>query len=652
MKLKTNVFLWVFMATAVPLCALALSATTYSERLYLQDVHREVNESLNNIASEIRRRLLLERELLEGLAVVPALKAFIPVLARIAEGGEHPEFLARVRRLEQFLEDFQRIIPSMSHIRVLDVRGNTLVLVRAGHHSESFAKQTEGISYIEKVSDEPAFLRFLTQLPPGEFGYTLLPHNSEDPDAIDPEPVFDTVLALGKGERASGYLVAKVRIDPIDRVLHVSPRLHKGELLIAELNPVSEQRDGLILYDDKSGIALDNSYLHSEYLQTQEPELYRWAQTESFGFIDSSDGTTRTFYTDFLPYSNQLLSWVVASRIDLNELGAPFHRIRIAILMFALLALLGSLILARFGASQIAQPVMELAGQLTAYARGKRKLRVNIQGSDEIRQAGFAFNNMAITLEQAEHERDQAQAAMLQNAKLASLGKLAAGIGHEINNPLNNILSLAKLMERGSPSDESSLKEDIVSIREEALRASRTIRAVLNFARQVPPEYIWFEVEPWLREILSLVKQEANVRRVSLESKVHGRYQLEGDRDLLEQTLINLLLNALQVSPPSATVKVVVSKADRNLKIEVQDEGPGIKPEDLEHAFDPFFTTKPTGEGSGLGLSISLGIVEHHSGKLTLRNRPKGGVTATVILPRVIEAEKPIISAVSSAARC
>jgi two-component system, NtrC family, sensor kinase len=197
---------------------------------------------------------------------------------------------------------------------------------------------------------------------------------------------------------------------------------------------------------------------------------------------------------------------------------------------------------------------------------------------------------------------------MLQSAKLASIGQMAAGIGHEINNPLSNILSLTKLVERRLGESDKVVIQDGRAIREEAERVSRIVTAILNFGRQSHPVRTRFDIRPWLFETLELVEAEAAKRHVGVKAEIESDGVIEGDRDLLQQALVNLLLNALYVSP-------------------------GIAPEVAGNVFDPFFTTKPEGEGSGLGLSISLGIVEHHNGTLKLSNNPEGGVTAMITLP-------------------
>ena len=136
MRLKASIFLWVFLATAVPICIVTLYAVSYSERLFQQDVDREIGDSLDNIASEIRRRLLLDRDLLSGISRAPPVKELVPVLEEIAKGENHSEFRARRERLQRFFNDIQGIISPTSRFRVLDVFGRTLVSVSSDQVAE------------------------------------------------------------------------------------------------------------------------------------------------------------------------------------------------------------------------------------------------------------------------------------------------------------------------------------------------------------------------------------------------------------------------------------------------------------------------------------------------------------------------------------
>jgi two-component system NtrC family sensor kinase len=142
-----------------------------------------------------------------------------------------------------------------------------------------------------------------------------------------------------------------------------------------------------------------------------------------------------------------------------------------------------------------------------------------------------------------------------------------------------------------------------------------------------------FEVQPWLENTLALVNQAARSKQLQLQVDCGYAGELEGDRNQLQQALINLLLNAIQASPTDGLITLSCIKQNEQLIFRITDQGPGISGQDRDHIFDPFFTTKGEGEGSGLGLSISLGIIEYHQGSLEIANNPDAGVTVTVMLP-------------------
>jgi len=635
LRLKTNIFLWVFMVTVVPLALLAFLAISYSEKGYLKGVSREITSSLNSIISEIDRRLYYERQMLLSLATGPDMRQYHYVLEQARDGKLHPEFFERTNRLERFLASFQGVVPSFKSIRVLDLDGNTLVKVRYGIGVPSAGEGIESYPYAEEEIEDTQFVRQLRELPPGELSFLQLPESRWDEENMLRNPsMMDAVYPIVRDSRVIGFLVASFNGELVDKILDVVPRLQNGSLLVAELNPDMKSRDGMVLYDDANGLRFSQvEGLPAQLGNKEYGKLWEHARNKPYGEFIDKDGTLRVYYTDYLPYPNQLTSWILAVRVDASELAAPFNRIRVAILMLVVIAIVISLVLANLGARNIARPIVELAQTLKIYADGNHAVRVNVVGGDEIQQMETSFNYMADILERAERERDHAQRLMLQGAKLASIGEMAAGIGHEINNPLNNILSLIKLIKRSLTTDPSRIAADLESLREETLRASEIVKGILNFARQVPPEYTHFRADAWLQETLALVAQSARTRQVGIDLESTPDLLLLGDRVQLQQVLVNLLLNAIQASPRDSRIKVNVQRQAQRVMIRVMDQGSGIAEQDLDRVFDPFFSTKPVGEGSGLGLSISLGIIERHGGELRIENNADTGVTATIILP-------------------
>lgn len=634
MRLKTNIFLWVFWATFLPLSALVLGATAYSERLYRASVARDVNASLSSILSEIDRSLYYERQLVLSLANAPDMRQYLPVLAQAADGELHPTFFERGEQLKEFLKALQGVVPNFHTLRVLDLKANTMIKVSFSRSAVGTQEGIESMPYAETELDDDRFARRLGALPANELSFVQLPESRWDRDGVRGPPMLSAVVPLTRANRVVGYLLADFSGEQIDRILELATRAHASTLLLAELSPDQSDRDGTVLYDDRGGLRLTRAdALPVNLSNLDNGRLWDAVQRKPYGDVLLSDGGSHIYYVEYLPYPNQLVSWVLAARVTQAEISAPFRRIRLGIFVFAGVALLISLWLAHVGARNVAAPIVAMARTLKNYADGDRTARVDAAGADELRQLGQSFNYMADTLEHARQERDRAQRMMLQSAKLASIGQMAAGIGHEINNPLNNILSYAKLIGRSLPADARDLERDVQSLREEAMRASAIIKSVLNFARQVPPRYAPFAVEPWVRETLGLVQQAARTRRVQLQPVLAAGCEVDGDRHQLQQVLVNILLNAIQASPEGDTVTIAVECGADSLQVAVRDHGAGIAQQDMERIYDPFFTTKAVGEGSGLGLSISLGIVQRHEGVLTLENHPEGGVVARIRLP-------------------
>ncbi len=635
MRLKTNIFLWVLLASILPLLLLALAAITYSEKQYLKEVSREVNSSLNNIVSELDRRLYYERQMILSLANSATMKQYLPVLKSVTSGDLHQSYFQLSDRLENFLSSFQGVVPGFKLIRVLDSEGNTLIKVRFGVGFVGFDDGIESTPYAEEQLHDAAFSRQLNELPASELSFLLQPQSRWEVDEDLRGPVMlDAVYPLMLENHRAGYLMVSFSGELVDKILDVVPRLHNGKLLLAEVNPDVAERDGMLLYDDIQGLRLTETQNAPLYLRVHEGGLlWENVHNKPDGQFESDAGQSMTYFLDYLPYPNQLATWVLAARVDRQTLVAPFDQIRWAILALVVVAIAISMILANIGARNITRPINQLASHLKRYADGDHRTRVKIGGANEIQQMESSFNYMADTLENAQEERDRAQGMMLQSAKLASIGEMAAGIGHEINNPLNNILSLVKLMKRDLCSDDTKLLGDMESLREETMRASEIVKGILNFARQVPPKYTQFKAMDWLQETRQLVQQAARAKHIECHLIADNDILIQGDRLQLQQVLVNLLLNAIQDSARDTEIIISLSERDGYQYLQVEDHGKGIPEEDLERIYDPFFSTKEVGEGSGLGLSISLGIVERHAGQLKIENNSDGGVTATIILP-------------------
>jgi two-component system NtrC family sensor kinase len=234
------------------------------------------------------------------------------------------------------------------------------------------------------------------------------------------------------------------------------------------------------------------------------------------------------------------------------------------------------------------------------------------------------------------------QAQLVQSEKLASLGHLAAGAAHEINNPLTGILGYAELL-LDDPSLGERPRNLAGKMRDQARRIKHLVGNLLSFARQIPGEKSALDVNEVVRGALNLshleLRGNENIR--ILDEFQSGLPFVHGDVNQLIQVFFNLIDNALDSLEEAGGGELKIrSRFDRKfVVVEVADNGPGIK--EPRMVFDPFYTTKPVGKGTGLGLSICYGIVQEHRGRIHCFNRPEGGATFRVELP-VISVPLPL----------
>ena len=252
-------------------------------------------------------------------------------------------------------------------------------------------------------------------------------------------------------------------------------------------------------------------------------------------------------------------------------------------------------------------------------------------------QIGIALDNARLYSE-TRHQLDElkrTQAQLVHAEKLSAVGQLASGVAHEINNPLTTILGQTQMLLSQTPVDHQT-RERLSTIYEESARAARIVQNLLLFSRHYPPERQPCLLEDQVRRVLDLMAYQLEHTNVVVRTEFKASSPVWADAHQLQQVLLNLVQNARQAMGQHAGRReliVGVSADDAHARIDVLDSGPGIMPEVLPRIFDPFFTTKPPGEGSGLGLSVSYGIVAEHRGRLWAENRPEGGAAFHIELP-------------------
>jgi PAS domain S-box-containing protein len=227
----------------------------------------------------------------------------------------------------------------------------------------------------------------------------------------------------------------------------------------------------------------------------------------------------------------------------------------------------------------------------------------------------------------------RAELQLVQSAKLAAVGELAAGVAHEINNPLTSVLGFAELL-LNSPTLDTAARHDLETIVREAMRARDIVRNLLSFSRQTKPRRQPTDIGQVVRQTVAVVRQQLEYKGVVIEEDYAADVGLViVDNAQMKQVFLNLIANAAQAMPQGGVLKLRIARQGDEVAISVSDTGMGILPEMLNHIFEPFFTTRPVGQGTGLGLPMSLGIVQEHGGRISVESQVGQGSTFTVWLP-------------------
>jgi PAS domain S-box-containing protein len=230
-------------------------------------------------------------------------------------------------------------------------------------------------------------------------------------------------------------------------------------------------------------------------------------------------------------------------------------------------------------------------------------------------------------------DEKERQVMLCQAEKLAAIGQMSAGIAHEINNPLGNILGYAKLLLKDTSLNEIQ-REKLEIITEQARKGSDVVQGLLNYSRQTGSQRESVSVNRIIEDVVTLLLPQAEKSKIRIISDLPDIPEITADPRQIEQVLFNLVLNAVQAIGASGTIWVETSVSGRRyIQITIRDTGPGI-PDDIQcKIFDPFFTTKPVGKGTGLGLSVCLGIIRDHGGDIDLISAAGEGALFIIRLP-------------------
>ena len=311
----------------------------------------------------------------------------------------------------------------------------------------------------------------------------------------------------------------------------------------------------------------------------------------------------------------------------------------------------------------VAEPVKELVLGTRKVAAGDLSSAIAVTSDDEMGHLARSFNDMTDKLSRADQEvkehfdilerrfnekareLKEAQAHLLHTEKLAAVGKIAATVAHEINNPLTGVFTYIKLMERrieegrNSEKDIQKYREYLATMGREVERTSAIVLNLLDFTRPKEPSRKVASINTLIDESVVLIKNKLSMNNVEIRRELGALPDIMVDPSQIKQVFINILVNSCEAMEKGGSLDIGsrYEEDDQAAVVEFRDTGPGIPPEILSKVFDPFFTTKE--KGTGLGLSVVYGIVDRHGGKIEIQSQPGEGTRVAIRIPPVAPAE-------------
>lgn len=312
----------------------------------------------------------------------------------------------------------------------------------------------------------------------------------------------------------------------------------------------------------------------------------------------------------------------------------PFEAWRKYLVFSVISALVPNLLLLLLVVRTISRPLQRITLAAVRVTNGEYGTEVDMRKSnDEIGLLAESFNDMSRKMALDIENLKQMNEQLMRSDKLAAMGTLAAGVAHEVNNPLASISSLIQMMRSRDGSD-AETREQLELISAQIERISRVTRDLTDFARSRPAARRMVDINAVIESALRLANFDKSFQTLHTKLELDAELaQTFADQDQLQQVFLNLFLNARDAMPEGGELSVSTSMARDSIAIVIDDTGTGIDRDIAKHIFDPFYTTKPAGKGTGLGLAVCYGIVTAHDGTIEIHDRENAGTRVKIVIP-------------------
>ncbi|MDH3890851.1 MAG: ATP-binding protein [candidate division Zixibacteria bacterium] len=416
----------------------------------------------------------------------------------------------------------------------------------------------------------------------------------------------------------------------------------------------------------------DAAYCHDYYVEDATGKVYiemnypvmsrvEKLDRENLGITGGIDRSlTKTFVREHLGDIKLVLS--------LEAVNEAIAEARVAAIILTLLVVAITILFITFIVRFVTKPVQMLVDVTDQVARGDLSQRVSVNQSDELGQLANTFNKMIESLQQTRNEIEEynrtleekiiqrtleledAQAQLIQSEKMSAIGQLAAGVAHELNNPLGGILGYAQFalekMKKKKTADPDnkemmSFIRYLTDIETQARRCKAIVQNLLRFSRsRRATEFEDVDINATIEDTVTFVEHQLHMNQIELSLELDSNLPIiQGSGGQLQQVFTNLIINAMHASKPQGVISIksrfspALGEFGGAVEVQIADQGSGIEPETIKKIFEPFFTTKEVGKGTGLGLSVSYGIIKDHGGEIKVDSVVSRGTKFTLILP-------------------
>ena len=468
--------------------------------------------------------------------------------------------------------------------------------------------------------------------------------------------IIITMCAIIAGMSVLGYLAVHREKSLLYEEVEKQGRLLGETLAIPIINDLIYEKLGLV----EEGGLLDNYIL--EIFSRQDLDLLYMAILDEQGRVISHNDITEYGKTYSDPLTRNALDGdrTIVQRFarrehDALDVGVPLsigkkrwgtlklgislqkadHQILSTvgrIVLLTILLLFAGFTIVLLLSRRFIGPITQLANTMEKAHGDTLDLKVPVRGQDELAVLADRFNSMIDRIRQANEELKKTHEKLVQSEKLASIGVLAAGVAHEINNPLGGIFNCLRMLQ--GDSDDPARREKYLGLVKEGMdRIESTVSRLLWMSRKADHRPVDLLLRDAVEKAHSFLNYRFGKQKIDFANDVPDDLSLTMDTHDLQQMLLNLYINAIDAMGSDGVLTVKGYRNDSTVVLEVADTGCGITPENVHRVFDPFFTTKPPGEGTGLGLWLTYEIVRNYDGKISVESEPGTGSRFTMRFP-------------------